>query len=383
MNKTVQELSRTVRQPPSRSHQISAVTVESRAFALALFMMLASTPVAFFIFLGSRPTLSGDGSVGQLSSIFTALICAIVFVLSYIFSFRLPDSEWLRQTALIRRVLDVAALAFAHAAIAFMLAQAAFYIFQNAFAGLTLDPFAASLFVGISSAAGCYTVALSGARITTYTLSNLLAVFLVTGALTAMITAENTSWWQINFSVLGTSTIGLSAYAFNATLIISGLVITTLASYMTRDLRRWSELSGHSRTRAKAVQWTLVSLGLLLSGVGAVPVDLFQPLHNLLATGMIFAFMTLVIGMHFWLPDFPRSFFLTSYVLLSGVGLAVVLFWPLGYYNLTGMELAATALIFGWLVLFIRNTAALVTDASAGRSPADIVAGAALPEATK
>lgn len=366
MNDAERDLNTPTCQLTGPRSSISAVTVESRAFALALFVMISATLSSFVIFYGGHPSLSGDGSVGQLASIFSAVVCAAVFTLSYVLSFRMPDSEWLRQAALARRVLDVAALAFAHAAIAFMLAQSVFYIFQLAFAGLTLDPFAASLFVGVSSATGCYTTALSGARITTYTLSNLLAVFLVSGALTAMISAENTSWWQINFSALGASNNGLAAYAFNATLIVSGLVITTLASYMTRDLRRWSELSGHTGTRARAVQWALVALGLLLSGTGAVPVDVVQPLHNVFATGMIFAFIALVVGLHFWLPDFPRSFFLTSYVLLSAVGLAVLLFWPLGYYNLTGLELTATALIFGWLVMFIRNTAALVSDAATG-----------------
>lgn len=355
---------------PSSGHKhaaakqaVSAVGIESRAFALAVIVMALLTITAFIFFLGKHPPLSGDGSVGQFASVAAAAVGLVVFALSYFRALQRPDSAWLRQIALARRILDVGALSFTHALIAFMLCQAVFAVFQTAFTGLSLDPLAGSLFVGISCAGTAYTVSLSGARITTYSLSNLLAAFLFTGALTAMITANEPSWWRINFSALGAENNGLAAYAFNATLIFSGLVITTLASYMTRDLRRWAQLRGALEVNAKAVQWTLVLLGGFLAGVGLVPVDALQPLHNTFATGMIFVFVVLAAALHLWIPGFPRSFFLTSYAMLAGIVVAVLLFWPLQYYNLTGLELAAAALIFGWLILFIRNIAALVEDA--------------------
>ncbi|NYE96156.1 hypothetical protein FHU41_002406 [Psychromicrobium silvestre] len=340
----------------------TAVSIESRAALIALLAMVLFTVLAFVIFLGKRPALSGDGSVGSLSSLFAAVVGAGVFSASYVSSLRGPESSWLRRSALARRILDVAALAFAHAAIAFMLGQAVFYLFQNAFTGLTLDPFAGGLFVGLSCAASGYAVYLSGARINTYSLSNLLAIFLVSGALTSMVTTDNPSWWEINFSVLGASDSGLSAYAFNTTLIVSGLVITTLASYMTQDLRRWSELNHDSSTQASRIQWSLVLLGILAAGVGLVPVDVAMPLHNTSAIGMILVFVVIIVCLPWWVPSFPRSFFVTSWVLLAGAGFSVLLFFPFGYYNLTGMELVTTAIIFGWLVLFIRNIAALVED---------------------
>jgi hypothetical protein len=345
--------------------RLSAVSIESRAFALAVLVMLLLTAGAFLFFLirSQHPALSGDGSVGQFASLAVAVVGLGIFAMSYSRSFQRPESAWLRQTALARRILDISALSFTHALIAFMLCQAVFSLFQSAFSGLTLEPLAGGLFVGVSGAATAYTVSLSGARITTYSLSNLLAAFLLTGALTAMITADDPSWWRINFSALGTETNGLAAYAFNATLIFSGLVITTLASYMTRDLRRWAQFRKMETVNAKAVQWTLILLGGFLSGVGLVPVDALQLLHNFFATGMIFVFFALALGLHAWVPDFPRSFFLTTYALLAGIMVAVLLFWPLGYYNLTGLELAVAALIFGWLILFIRNIAALVEDA--------------------
>jgi hypothetical protein len=41
---------------------------------------------------------------------------------------------------------------------------------------------------------------------------------------------------------------------------------------------------------------------------------------------------------------------------------AVLLFQPFGYYNLTGLEIMAIALVFVWLILFVRTTAALKQD---------------------
>lgn len=340
----------------------SAVGIEARASLIALISLIVFALISLLAFWGRRPALSGDGSVGLWASVGAALVSVTVFSVSYTRALRGPKAGWLRRSALARRILDISALAFAHAAIAFMVFQALFYIFQNAFTGLTLDALAGSLFVGVSCAASGYAVYLSGSRITTYSLSNILAAFLVSGALTAMITTDNPGWWEINFSVLGASDSGISAYAFNTTLIVSGLVITTLASYMTQDLRRWSQLRGSSGTKAGTVQWALVLLGILTAGIGLVPVDVAMPIHNTSAIGMIVMFLVIVTCLRSWIPDFPASFFLTSFVILAGMVLSVILFWPLGYYNLTGLELVATALIFGWLVLFIRNIAALLED---------------------
>lgn len=37
---------------------------------------------------------------------------------------------------------------------------------------------------------------------------------------------------------------------------------------------------------------------------------------------------------------------------------AALLWQPLAYYNLTAFELAVVGIVFGWLVVFIRTTAA-------------------------
>ena len=39
-------------------------------------------------------------------------------------------------------------------------------------------------------------------------------------------------------------------------------------------------------------------------------------------------------------------------------GASVVLWIPIGYYNLTGMEFIAAGLLFAWLTVFVRMSAA-------------------------
>lgn len=342
----------------------SAVANESRALYAALISAGVSGIAAFVYFLGRQVPLSGAGSVGMATASAAAILSFATFCVAYTLSFQDPSRAWMLRVSRARRVFDVAALAFVHAAIAFLTMLASFYVFQDAFQGLVLEPFAAAMFVAACCGVTAYSVYLSGSSISSYTLANLLAVFIVAGAFTSMITTDNTQWWQTNFSILGASDSGNAAYAFNVTLILSGAVITVLASYITSDLRTWRKLKGHQNMRGvELVQWLLVILGICLSLVGLVPVDVSVPAHNTAAMSMMLIFAAITLGLPFWIKEIPKTFFGTSYTLLGVLLLAVVLYFPLGYYNLTALELAAGAIIFGWLVIFIRTVAAMVADA--------------------
>ncbi|MEJ6555363.1 hypothetical protein PQI51_10070 [Microbacterium esteraromaticum] len=79
-------------------------------------------------------------------------------------------------------------------------------------------------------------VAFHGAvRLTPMSLSLDLAVFLVVGAFAAMLTSSDPQWWQNNLSALGQTT-NSAAPAFNVTLILSGMIVTTIARYATSGL---------------------------------------------------------------------------------------------------------------------------------------------------
>ncbi|WP_077490625.1 DUF998 domain-containing protein [Sinomonas mesophila] len=354
--------------------QGTATGAEVRALIAAGAAVAAGLAVALWAFADRRPALSGDRGVGDVAAIVAGAAAALAFALAYRRSSSDPDRRWLAERPLWRRLLGLVALAFAHAAIAFMVTWASFQIFQRAFTGVSLDTFAAALLTAVAAALAAYSSHQSGSRMDSFALSNLLATYLAAGVLTSMVTTSRTDWWEINFSVLGAADYGV-ALAFNATLVTAGAVIALLAEYMTRDLRaldlhRARSGEGVARSRERPIIACFVLIGLFLAGSGLVPVDVFMPLHNSLATAMTASYTVLVLGVRAWLPGLSRTFYIAGYVMLGAAVLSVLLWVPLGYYTMTGMELVVAGVILAWLVLFTRHVAAAVED---GRAAATAV----------
>lgn len=354
-------VSRATGAAPIGSHP-GAVSVESRALLAAAIALAFGALVGVIVFRGEPAPLFGSGSVGIVAAVTGVGVSIAAFVVSYTLSLRNPVNAWRRGVALPRLILDIVALAFTHAAIVLLLTLVVFSLLQDAFLGLALDAWTASLSVGIFAAAFSYFVYLSASDITTYTLSTLLAVFLVSGAFTSMLTANDEKWWQYNFSALGAGD-GLSPTAFNFTMLLSGLVITTLADYLATDLDSWaSRHPNYERWRVAVLRWALVAIGACLIGVAMVPVNVSELTHNIFATGMVVIFFFLVVGIRFLIPGFHAAFFAVTTAVLVALAIATVLFFPVGYYNLTAFELIAGALVFVWLILFTRNVGAALAD---------------------
>jgi hypothetical membrane protein len=204
---------------------------------------------------------------------------------------------------------------------------------------------------GVGLALTAYVSFLSSVRMTPMLLSLVLAVFLVVGVITAMLSASDPDWWTENLSALG-MTDDISALAFNLTLIIAGAIVTIVARYATASL---PDATHEERRGRDVVRYGLMLIGVLLACVGIFPVDEFFLVHNTVATGMAVVYAVLVVGLQAFLPSMPRVFVILGWVY---VGVIVVLgvFFAVGYYNLTAVELVAGVLIFSWIILFLRNT---------------------------
>lgn len=113
------------------------------------------------------------------------------------------------------------------------------------------------------------------------------------------------------------------------------------------------------------VRIVFIVIGVALTGVGLVPVDASLIVHNLFAISMLIAFGALIILVPVLVGELPSSFVITTSVFAAGLVLAVLLFYPIGYYNLTAVELIAVILIFAWLLLFTRHAAQPVDVADA------------------
>ncbi|MFE4228947.1 hypothetical protein ACFRJ8_13765 [Arthrobacter sp. NPDC056886] len=356
----------------------AAVTAESRALVIGSVGFLALGIVAFLL-VGREPVpLSGRGSAGDIAALGTAVLGAGAVVAGCMqrgqpWSLPAPSSSARSSSALsssalsssarrsrIRNSIDVAGLALAHAFIFLLGWLALFAIFQRAFIGAVLYPVAAAILVGTTGAISAYTAYLSALSMTAYRLSALLAGFLVTGILTSMLTAENPQWWQENLSALGMSS-DVSGVAFNFTLIVAGVVVTTLAGYATATLAATATTSA-ARHRVKVLEGGIVLIGVFLAGVGLFPVDERFGIHTLFASGMVVVFASLIVRIRALVPSISATFAALGWVFLAVILVAAVLWFPVGYYNLTAVELIAASLVFAWLIVLIRNLAAVDAD---------------------
>ena len=181
-------------------------------------------------------------------------------------------------------------------------------------------------------------------------LSLVLAVFLVIGAFASMLASSDVHWWRDNLSALGMST-NSSSVAFNVTLIIAGVMVTTISRYATAGLP--AETPEERRGRF-IVRGGLILMGIFLACVGIFPVDEFFLLHNTVATGMTVVFGVVVVGLPWFLHSIPRVFVAFGWVYVLVI-ILLAAFFAVGYYNLTAVELIAAVLIFSWIIVFLRT----------------------------
>ncbi|MFJ3404671.1 hypothetical protein [Promicromonospora sp. NPDC090134] len=343
-------ISRIFRRPgaTTESRESSALLAGAVAFVLGVI-------VGLFVFQGRDVPISGRGSIGD----FAALGGALVAIAAVLFGCVSRRSQVRRDAADKRerprlRWFDIAALALAHAVIALLGWIGLASIVSRSFVGATAYPTSAAVLAGVALAVTTYLTFLSAVNLTPMTLSLVLAVFLTVGAFASMLSATDPFWWKENLSALG-MTDDISAMAFNLTLIVAGVMVTTIAHYATAYLPHSTPAEARGRSR---VRIALILIGILLACVGIFPVDDFLVAHNTSATGMVVVYVTLVVTLRRLLPSMPRVFVLLGYTYV-GVIVVLAIFFITGYYNLTAVELVAAILIFSWIIVFLRNTGAV------------------------
>lgn len=342
---------------PSRSYQSS----EARAIYFAAIAGTVSLLAALFYFAGH-----GDIPIfGRVSIGTTAIVLASVaaFIGYFIVLYQNRERTKGRSTFYkVRVFLDRFSLSFIHGALVFLLTTVAYFVVSEAFTGVLIDKYASSIIVATTVLVAAYTFYLIAANATTLMISSALAVFLVSGALTSMITATDPYWWQMHLSSLGGGD-GFSSYAFNLTLIIGGAVIVSIANLIANDFSRLKTLdSKFKQANIGRVRVLLMLMGLGLAGVGLFPFDTYPMLHNVSASGMFFLFIGLVIGLRSLVPTFSRAFFIFSYAMIGVLLASLVLLTRVGYFDLTAFEIICFLVLFGWLVVFIRQIAAALHD---------------------
>ncbi|MFE7066598.1 DUF998 domain-containing protein [Microbacterium sp. NPDC057658] len=355
-----------------RGPATSDAVFEATALIVGAAFLLVGFLVALPVFWGHQLSISGTGSIGMFAAYGGAIAAALAFALGRL-AVRAPepDPSVARDGFAVPgdrlRWYDLAAIAFGHAAIAYLGWLGIAQLLEQSFVDAPVFPFPGAILVAVAFALTGYVAFLSAVALTPTVLSLVLAVFLVVGAFAAMLASSDVHWWRDNLSALGMSSNSASV-AFNVTLIIAGIMVTTISRYATAGLAVDDPVDRRGRT---IVRGGLILMGIFLACVGIFPVDEFFGLHNTVATGMAVVFAVIVVGLPWFVRSIPRVF--------VGLGWAYVLvivllgaFFAVGYYNLTAVELIAAVLIFSWIIVFLRTAGTMgpsTTRADARATP--------------
>lgn len=180
------------------------------------------------------------------------------------------------------------------------------------------------------------------------------AALLAIGILMAIVTTPDPLWWQLHFSRLGTFAT-FSGYAFNATIILTGMGVVVFGLRLRREMKPHAGTSVLTNRRAATfVPVLVVLLGIHLSFVGVIPVNANEFLHDRSSTGAVFCFVAILVSSRWMLRGMHRVISRAS--LYVGIGLvATVAPYIGGFINLAAFELIVFSQVFWWLLLFART----------------------------
>ena len=300
----------------------------------------------------------GEPTIAQPAAGIAALVTAAAFVLSTLLHRRretAPMPPWQRTVSHISTV----ALTLAFASVAYVGVLTGGEILALGLEGLEAPALGGALLTGVASAAGGWLAFQAGIGLRTRDLATLLFSYLTIGTVFAMITAADPRWWERHFSELGA---GPGAWAFNGTVVVAGLLVATIGSYVGRDLHRWL---GDAELRRFGIVVILFALtGAALAGVGLFPVHEARLLHNVAAFGTLGLFVVTAVAVTLVMPGPPRAMLLTTVGAGVALGVALLLWWPGGLYSAAGLEAVAVGIIFVWMTTLVRTLAAFVPEAS-------------------
>ncbi len=331
-------------------------SLESLALSAGVIGFLAIGLISLPVFGFESAPISGPDSIGQYAAISSAVFAVLAFAAGRVVVFRRGD----RRRLGILDYLDIAALAFAHGVIALLSWTLVAVILEQAFIGAVVFPLFVVVLGAAAAAVTAYVCFFSATHMDLTLLAIVLAVFLAEGVITSMLTSSDPQWWELNLSALGMPG-DVSSLAFNLTLIVAGFIVTTLARYATLGVPTPNPKG------LRNVRISLVVVGVFLACVGIFHVDDFFAIHTGVASGMAVAYGVLTINLPRWIPGLPHTFIVLGWIFIAVVVLLAV-FFAVGYYTLTAVELVAGILVFTWIILFIRNAEALRAD-TAEKSP--------------
>ncbi len=330
---------------------------ENLALNLALPVGLILGTVWWLIFSSYHRavTLNSWPSLATALLIDALIIAFFGFIFGYLRGQKLlPDSEKLHISKL-KLVFDCITLSIGYTIIVFAFTLFLIIGISAAFTGLAMPPLSASLIIGIIATITTYGIITTSVHLRSNNIVNAIALFVGGGVFLSMATSQNPQWWEINFSSLGTSN-NLSAYSFNITLVLSGLLLLCLTDHLLQDLE--IILKGANNTisrKISIIKILFISLSLSFAGVGLFPWDIHPTLHTSSAYLLVIFFTILIASLKYLIPKISNSFLVNSYAILAILLGSFIVWQPLHYFSQTAYELLAFCLTFVWLILFLKT----------------------------
>lgn len=325
-----------------------ALQEQTLAFwATAVAFVLGAVAATLAFGSAVRP-FSGAHSITAIAAPITGGTAALAFVISSLLHRRgetrlMPDWQaWISH-------VSFGALTLAFGGVSALSVLVAGDLLGSGLPGLELGAMGGGLVAGVAAALGGRFAFQAATDLRTADLAALLFTFLVVGTVYAMLTAAEPTWWERNFSQLG---IGDGAWAFNGTLVVAGLLVGTIGSYIGRDLHRLLDDAALPRIAGVVVVWALA--GLALAAVGWFPLDTRPVPHTVAA----FAALALLLGAAGWsqyvLPGTPFVLKAVTMLLVSLVAVALLFTFAVPVLSVTALESVVVGLTLLWLTTFVR-----------------------------
>ncbi len=149
-------------------------------------------------------------------------------------------------------------------------------------------------------------------------------------------------------------------WAFNGTLVVAGLLVATVGSYIGRDLHRL--LGDHALSRIATVVVLWAAAGLALAAVGLLPLYRAPVPHDIAAVAALLLFLGAAAATTLIVPGRPLALVVTSVAVGVLVVGAVLLWWPLRFFPVTAVEAVVVGLGLLWMTTLVRVLAIVVPE---------------------
>lgn len=296
--------------------------------------------------------LNGDYSIAFASIVLSTIAGTVTFAITFIRQKRkgtgpAKNFSW-------RSLIP---LVVACGMIITFITMAIFWMIGQLFKGLILDPYTASVLVILSVALTDYLMINLAMTLSSGVVTNLMTVMIVGGVGFSMLTNSSKTWWQHNFSFLGTAQNN-SNWQFNITLIFSGLLMIMLVDYLFVNLGQ-----RYSGWEIQVLRWLLYALAACVAAIGLFPNDpRYHVLHDRISMWLIYFMLILIIVIRWCLPEVTHQFLVVSYTIGGILATDYLIFKIFTYLSLTAFELIAFILAFAWILLLFQYIGNLVSN---------------------